>query len=78
MTSVGTLNVGSGSQKLALFRLTPEQLADEAVAEPVWEGRLDATAPGQPKDHLRLTMRRRAEGAELLVPRQAPLREAAA
>jgi acetate kinase len=75
MTSVATLNVGSGSQKLALFRVVPEQLAEDAVADPIWEGRLDATAPGQPKDHLRLTIRAGTETAEILVPRQASIQE---
>jgi hypothetical protein len=43
MTSVATLNVGSGSQKLALFRLVPEQIAEDAVAE--FSLRLPANVP---------------------------------
>ena len=75
MTSVATLNVGSGSQKLALFRLEGDHLKGDAPADPVWEGRLDATAPHQPKDHLRLTIRAGTETAEILVSRQASLRD---
>lgn len=75
MTSVATLNVGSGSQKLALFRLVPQQLAEHAAADPVWEGRLDATAPGQPNGHLRLTIRAGPETAEVLVSREASLQQ---
>ncbi|MBV9492367.1 MAG: acetate/propionate family kinase, partial [Verrucomicrobia bacterium] len=77
MRSVATLNVGSGSQKLALFRLDPVQLRSaEPVAEPVWEGKLDATAPGQPPDRLRLSiLNHESQSGELLVPRQASLRE---
>jgi len=69
------LNVGSGSQKLALFWLEPEQLTEQSVSEPVWEGRLDATAPGQPRDQLRLTIKSGRQAGELLVPRQASLQE---
>ncbi len=45
MIAAVTLNVGSGSQKLSLFQLDRELVQGRQASEPVWEARVDATAP---------------------------------
>lgn len=51
------LNAGSGSQRCSLFKI-PESGFPEEPLDPVWEARLDATAPGQPEDQLVPQIRR--------------------
>ena len=48
---VVVLNAGSGSQKCSLFELPNESLPDEPV-DPIWEVKLDSTAPDQPQGKL--------------------------
>jgi acetate kinase len=48
---VVVLNAGSGSQKCSLFELPNESLTDEPV-DPIWEVKLDSTAPDQPQGKL--------------------------
>jgi acetate kinase len=50
--NIVTLNIGSGSQKVLLF--SSEQGRDDAglAKEPVWEAKIDTTAPNQPAGKL--------------------------
>jgi acetate kinase len=54
------LNAGSGSQKCSLFELPLGPLPDEPH-DPIWEAKLDATAPDQPKGKLLIRISRHGE-----------------
>jgi acetate kinase len=54
------LNAGSGSQKCSLFELPIGPLSDEPH-DPVWEAKLDSTAPDQPEGKLVIRISRRGE-----------------
>ncbi len=56
------LNAGSGSQKCSLFEL-PGVLPDEPL-NPVWEVKLDSTAPDQPDGQIAWQVCRRGENIE--------------
>ncbi len=47
MTKVLVLNAGSGSQKVALYTIGPDQ---KTACDPAWQGAINSTTPGQPKD----------------------------
>jgi acetate kinase len=61
---VVVLNAGSGSQKCSLFELPVDPLFDEPYA-PIWEAKLDSTAPGQPKGKLAIRISRHEEDIEV-------------
>ena len=48
---VVVLNAGSGSQRCSLFELPVGSLSEEPL-DPIWEAKLDSTAPDQPKGKL--------------------------
>jgi hypothetical protein len=43
-----SLNIGSGSQKVLLFSNEGGHRNGELAKAPVWEAKIDTTAPGQP------------------------------
>jgi acetate kinase len=57
------LNAGSGSQKCSLFELPVGPLSDEP-RDPLWEAKLDSTAPDQPKGKLVIRISRHGEDIE--------------
>jgi acetate kinase len=57
------LNAGSGSQKCSLFELPVGPLSDEPH-DPIWEAKLDSTAPDQPKGKLVIRISRHGEDIE--------------
>src|ERR1700733_6499185 len=57
------LNAGSGSQKCSLFELPIGPLSDEPY-DPIWEAKLDSTAPDQPEGKLVIRISRRGEDIE--------------
>jgi acetate kinase len=57
------LNAGSGSQKCSLFELPFGPLSDEPQ-DPIWEAKLDSTAPDQPKGKLVIGISRHGEAIE--------------
>ena len=68
------LNAGSGSQKCSLFEIG-DALPDDPP-EPLWEGEIDATAPGQPPGQM--FVKAHAQGhseVETTVPSESPRRE---
>ncbi|HEY0791175.1 MAG TPA: acetate/propionate family kinase [Chthoniobacterales bacterium] len=73
--AVATLNVGSGSQQFSVFTFDDADLERGVARNPVWEGRIDATAPHQPPGELILAIRRGDRRDELRVPRDASLAE---
>jgi acetate kinase len=58
-----TLNAGSGSQRCTLFELPDGALPTEPL-EPIWEAKLDSTAPDQPEGKLVVKVTRGGEDAE--------------
>jgi acetate kinase len=54
------LNAGSGSQKCSLFELPIGPIPDEP-RDPIWEAKLDSTAPDQPKGKLVIRISRHGE-----------------
>jgi len=54
------LNAGSGSQKCSLFELPVGPLCDEPL-DPIWEAKLDSTAPDQSKGKLVTRISRHGE-----------------
>jgi acetate kinase len=60
---VVVLNAGSGSQKCSLFELPAGPLSDEP-RDPIWEAKLDSTAPDQPKGKLVIRISRHGEDIE--------------
>ena len=65
------LNAGSGSQRCSLFELPAGPLPDEPM-EPLWEAKLDATAPDQPPGKI-VPMIRDANGEVKAEPMDAAL-----
>jgi acetate kinase len=61
--NIVVLNAGSGSQKCSLFELPAGPLSEEPD-EPIWEAKLDSTAPDQPKGKLVIRISRRGEEIE--------------
>jgi acetate kinase len=57
------LNAGSGSQKCSLFELPAGPLSQEPC-DPIWEAKLDSTAPDQPKGKLVIYISRHREDIE--------------
>jgi hypothetical protein len=51
MNIVG-LNIGSGSQKVSLFPSQEGKRYGDLAKEPIWEAKIDSTAPGQPPGKL--------------------------
>lgn len=51
MNIVG-LNIGSGSQKVSLFSSQEGKRYGDLAKEPIWEAKIDTTAPGQPPGKL--------------------------
>jgi hypothetical protein len=60
---IAVLNAGSGSQKCSLFELPIGPLSDEPH-DPIWEAKLDSTAPDQPEGKLVIRISRRGEDIE--------------
>jgi acetate kinase len=60
---VVVLNAGSGSQKCSLFEVPGSSLSGEAL-DPIWEAKLDSTAPDQPKGKLVIHVCRQGEDIE--------------
>jgi acetate kinase len=60
---VVVLNAGSGSQKCSLFELPAGPLSQEP-RDPIWEAKLDSTAPDQPKGKLVIRISRHGEDIE--------------
>ena len=58
-----TLNAGSGSQRCSLFELPDGALPSEPL-EPIWEAKLDSTAPDQPEGQLVVKVTRGGEDVE--------------
>jgi hypothetical protein len=46
--NIVSLNIGSGSQKVLLFSNEGTDGKGELAKAPVWEAKIDTTAPGQP------------------------------
>jgi acetate kinase len=46
--NIVSLNIGSGSQKVLLFSNQGGNRNDELAKVPIWEAKIDTTAPGQP------------------------------
>ena len=57
------LNAGSGSQRCSLFELPIGPLSDEPH-DPIWEAKLDSTAPDQPEGKLVIRISRHGEDIE--------------
>ena len=72
MANILVLNAGSGSQKLALYKLNSNS---EAPSDPIWQAAINSTTQGQPEGYFvaQITSGRGKE--EVQVRRDAPLPE---
>ncbi len=68
------LNIGSGSQKLTLFEFAASDSAEKPTP-PIWQAKLDSTAPDQPPDELLIKIKSRGRVFERSISRTTPIRE---
>ncbi len=55
------LNIGSGSQKLAIFDFAANA-STESPRPPIWQAKVDSTAPDQPPEELLIKIKNREGG----------------
>ena len=72
MTNVLVLNAGSGSQKVALYTIGPDQ---KTACDPAWQGAINSTTPGQPKDTFLAQVRSTKAEGQLPIPRDWSLKK---
>ncbi len=70
-----TLNIGSGSQKVLLFSSGQGRSDADVAKEPVWEAKIDTTAPDQPAEKLFVLLKVDGASRQLELSRKSTIEE---
>jgi acetate kinase len=73
--NIVTLNIGSGSQKVLLFSSKQGRRDANLAKEPVWEAKVDTTAPNQPPGKLFVFVKVNGAPRRLELGRSSPIEE---
>ena len=73
--NVVSLNIGSGSQKILLFSSEQKNGDRHLKKEPVWEARIDTTAPDQPAEKLYVLLKANRSPRRLELARNSSIEE---
>lgn len=73
--NIVTLNIGSGSQKVLLFSSEQRRRAANLAKEPVWEAKIDTTAPNQPAGKLLVSLKIKGVPYQLELNRDSTIEE---